>query len=968
MDDDIARLRDELSRLEGPARLPTLLQLAPKLTGCYWSAGPGQPAALGHLSASIEAWDEAYRLLDAADPARGQVAALLGWLLSARYGAHGSGPQDRETSISVLAEALTFPNLTPTQATMARLSLGQLILHRAMEALSPANARGGFLGGLPPGAGRDADEAVRLFREVRDGPPLSADLTAAADSMLTLAESVRPLLGGDLARFDLGKIMETLSTMQRLRQTMPSTTWTPGVPMDYPVTVMDGPARDAPTVPPRRSAPTRVASTRAASTGPGSARRAARDRLAALVPDPGSPVWEQARALLVAGSSTVAAGDLDAFVGAAANAVDADEGGDPVEAGLDRLLSAVGLCLRHRRDGSGWGDDEEDATGGAALAAAEQLLAATTQVPPEHPAAIVVVEAIGGLLDDARPLSGAVAEIADRLFPYAERIPSPPPTVTALAQLCRTAAALRENAPVDPDSFAATVPADHPWRRALSTAVGHARLAAAVRAGEPVAVDPAAGYLTVLLDALLRGDRTALHAAAGAAPARPSPRVAAVLGGIHLMLHDLDAAIPLLSTATRTLDDDGLRTRSWWRLAEAYRERAAAGDAELSREAGLNALRGPDPDRRHAARFAGWMLAEGRAAEAFTALEIAAASPDRSHDPLARDVLSVLVGVAPRAGTAPEAPSPASVAAAVRELGGTALLYLHPTDDAGRTAGALCIDAATDQLDLLANVPVTDPLASDDPGLPALLGRWTAGSLLVALTGGLDRLALAAVRTGDGHRLVQGVAISHVSSGAQAIRLAERPSVAVTAEPVFVVNPRGDRDPSMVEIMVVRRLFYPRSACLGRALEPVDAVGTPDDLLTRLPGASLVHLACGVRGTELQLAGDEALDVAAVRDAGGLVLLSEGSVPALLDAGFTGVVGWRWAVPAPFAALALFLVHLHLVDHRLPPAAAVNAVQQWMLDPDRVLPPFLTGPHLHTVTTTDLTRPDLWAALTYHGR
>jgi hypothetical protein len=124
-----------------------------------------------------------------------------------------------------------------------------------------------------------------------------------------------------------------------------------------------------------------------------------------------------------------------------------------------------------------------------------------------------------------------------------------------------------------------------------------------------------------------------------------------------------------------------------------------------------------------------------------------------------------------------------------------------------------------------------------------------------------------------------------------------------------------------------------------------------------------VHLACGHHGTQLELAGGEA----AIRGAG-LVVLSEGSPSGLLDAGFAGVVGWQWEVPAPFAALALFMVHLELVDHRLPPAAAVNTVQRWMLNPDRVLPPFLTGAHLHTVTTAELTRPALWAALAYYGR
>ncbi|WP_203712743.1 CHAT domain-containing protein [Asanoa siamensis] len=997
MDETIADLRDALSRLDGPARVPVLVRLGHELTRRYWRAGPGQPAALADLSAAVEAWDAAYRLLDAGDPARGQVAAQLGWLLAARHGAHGGDQQDRDTGLFVLGEALTFTNLPPALAAMARLSRGQLFLGRATEALSPAGARAGFRTGLPPSARTDAAEARRLFQEVLDGPPLSADVVAMTRTMLTIAESIQPLLDGDLARFDLNRIMEAMAAMQRMRHDgMPPMPWVPGDPLDYPVTVMHG----EPPAPPRQATPAPASPARAASApgvgstqapatpppvdaesargvaptqtpapappgDPVSARGGARRRLAALAGGPDQPVWEQARALLRAGHTAVAPADLDGFVGAAVHAVDADAGGGPVERGLDRLLSTVGLCLRQRRDGSGWGDGEDDA---AFRAPAEHLVAAAGLVPPEHPAAVAVVEAVGGLLDDARPLSGVIDEIADTVSAYAARMPSRPPVVAALADLCHTVAALRDDAA--PPPFAVAVPSDHPWHRVLSTAVAHARLAAAVRAGEPIDVDPALGPLAGVLDAVLRDDDAALRAALDAVPGPYPPRTAATLGAVRLKLGDLDAAIAALSPAVRDLDDDGLRGRGWWRLAEAYRRRGAAGDADRSRAAGSTALRCPGADRRRAARFAGWMLAEGRASEAFAALEHAAAAPDEPPDPLARDLLSVLVGVgvAPRAAAAPDVPSPAAVAAAVREIGATALLYLHPTDDARRTAGVLCLDAATDRLDLLANVPLTDPLGADDPALPAVLGRWTSGSLLVAASGGLDRLALAAVRGRDDRRLVQDVVLAHVSSGAEVIDLAGRSFAPVTAAPVFVVNPRGDRDPAMAEVMAVRRLFYPRSACLGRALEPVDGAGTPDDVRGRLPGASVVHLACGLRGTSLQLAGDGSLDAAAVRGAGGLAILTEGWAPALLDAGFAGVVGWQWQVPPQVAALALFMLHLHLVDRGEPPAAAVNAVQRWMLDPARDLPPFLTAGHLHTIATTDLTSPTLWAALAYRGR
>ncbi|GAA0476023.1 hypothetical protein Ade02nite_42320 [Paractinoplanes deccanensis] len=896
MDGNIARLRDELSRLDGPARVPKLVELGQALNQRYWRAGPGQPAALGELSAAIEAWDEAYGLLDPGDPARGQVAAQLGWYLSMRYGAHGSGPKDRDTAIFVLREALTFTSVPAPQVTIARLSLGQLHLSRATEAMSPAGARGGFLHGLPQGVDGDADEAVRLFREVLDGPPLSADVTAMARTLLTLAESIQPLLSGDLSRLDLGKMMEMMSVLQRLqRDGMPSTTWVTGDSLNYPVTVMDPEVHQPPTVPPRRPAPTAFAAPSS------SARRAARDRLSSLVACPDQPVWEQARALLLAGPSAVPPADLDAFAGAAANAADEDEG-TAVERGLDRLLAAIGMSLRGRRDGSGWADEED--VPAAYVAAAHQLAAATRHVPPDHPAAVVIIEATGSVLDDRRPLAGPVTDIAQDISSYGERVPSLPPAAAAVAALCRAVAA----AEIVPCT-AAGVPAGHPWHQVLTTAAAHAELLAAVRAGAPVPPRPELGFLAMLLHDV--------PAALDAAPKRPSPREAAVLGAAH---PDPDTAISLLESAVRALDDDGLRTRTWQRLAEAYHRRGATGDAELCRNAGLKALR----DRAFATRFAHWMIAGGRAAEAFTAFEAAATSPVAASLP--HDIVAVLTGVEPPPSPPLDAPSIADVAAAVRRLGAAAFVHVHP-------AGALRLDAATEELALLPSVPGETVFAS--------------------LTDGVDHLTPAAATV-----------VSLVPSAAHLLR----PLATPTGRPLFVVNPRGDRDAAMAEVLAVRRLFYPQSLCAGRALEPVDTPGTAGDLRVHLPGASLVHLACGLHGTELELADGETLDLASLQASGGLVILAEGTAPALLDAGFRGVVGWQWPVPSPYAALALFLLHQHLVDERLTPAAAVNAVHRWMLDPDRTLSPLLTGAHLHTVRTTDLTQPSLWAALAYHGR
>ena len=569
MDVTIAKLREEISRLHGPARVRMLERLWQELGVRYWRAGPGTPAALGQLSAAIEAMNEAYHLMDAAQPARRQVAGQLGWFLSIRYGAHGGGEADRETAMALLAEALDHSDLPSALATVARVSLGKLHLDRVMEAMNSAATRGGFLGGASPGARADVEEAIRHFRVILDSPPVSAEVSTITRIMLDLAEAVLPLVSGDLARFDTGKLTNAVAAMQQLQQNgfpmgMPGSILSSPLslpidlttmnPLDFPVPDLQGDPGQAPAVPPRRPA-----AAPKAPTDPDLPRRAARDRLATMVGNSAVPVWEQARALLMAGPERVAASGLDAYIGAAANAVDAGEDTDPVESGLDRLLSAVGLCLRERRDGSGWDDD---LVGGGYRTAAELLLAAATRIPAGHPAAAVVVEALGGLLDQARPLSGAITEIAGPLGEYAAEVTPRPATVTAFGELCRAIAALAAGAEVDPDPLATAVtavPAEYAWRGVLSTAVGQARLAAAVRAGDAVAVDAAPDGLAPLLEALLHDDIEALRAAVDAfARTARSSRVTAVLGAGYLELaisapvqeqDDLTAAIRLLSAS-----------------------------------------------------------------------------------------------------------------------------------------------------------------------------------------------------------------------------------------------------------------------------------------------------------------------------------------------------------------------------------------------------------------------------------
>ncbi|MEV6413232.1 hypothetical protein [Kribbella sp. NPDC051718] len=394
-----------------------LVRRAQTLGFSYWNAGPSGPGALSDLCGAIEAFTEAHQLLEAGHPARGQIAAQLGWLMMDRHTVHGTSAADREAGIGILDEAISSPGLPPTQTMLARLALGQLLLSRAMAGTNPGAAHPGLRGSdsMP-----DAAKAIQCFREVLASPVVSPEVTLLVQTLLGIAEAILPIFSDELTSFDIGKYMSAVAAAQHMGQGTGqfATMKTAGVPapltfpIDFsPVDQLDGPEADpqeaAPEMPPpqilapqlpapQTPAPApvaRVAAVLVAPAGPNTARLAARSRLAGLSAQPERTVWEQVLALLQA-DPEVARADLDSFVGAAVNAVDAAEGDDPVEAGLDRLLAACGLCLREQRDGNGWGAEDD----GESSLAAEQLLAARELIPPDHPAA-AVVEALGGVLD-----------------------------------------------------------------------------------------------------------------------------------------------------------------------------------------------------------------------------------------------------------------------------------------------------------------------------------------------------------------------------------------------------------------------------------------------------------------------------------------------------------------------------------------------------------------------------------------
>lgn len=218
--DRIAALQTELAGMSGPARCPRLLMLGQALMDRYWRTGPGSQAGLPDLNAAIEAMEEAYGYLESGDQHRGLVANGLGWIRGARHMMHGGDVADRNTAIRLLEESLSCPILPPVNAASGRLVLGQLYLLEAMQGMQAMGLNLASLGGGAAPERKAAERAVEHIRQVAEAPSVSAEVTSAARSMLTMAETTRDLLeglsGGPLG-LDLGRMQRLITTLQTLQ-------------------------------------------------------------------------------------------------------------------------------------------------------------------------------------------------------------------------------------------------------------------------------------------------------------------------------------------------------------------------------------------------------------------------------------------------------------------------------------------------------------------------------------------------------------------------------------------------------------------------------------------------------------------------------------------------------------------------------------------------------------------------------
>jgi len=262
-----------------------------------------------------------------------------------------------------------------------------------------------------------------------------------------------------------------------------------------------------------------------------------------------------------------------------------------------------------------------------------------------------------------------------------------------------------------------------------------------------------------------------------------------------------------------------------------------------------------------------------------------------------------------------------------------------------------------------------------------------------------------------GARLVERVAVSYIPSARLLCRTAEPAADdgGVDGESLFVGSPPGTRPTAAgTEAWALREALYPRATFLGR--RPATATGadnpagrgTPAELLGWLRRArqpDVLHLAChgfarpdDPGSSYLELADripitvrDLLADLPAETRPPRRVFLAACSTnvtgtdydeafsiaTAFLAAGARTVYGSLWDLPAPHTSKIMFVLHDELVTERCSPADALQAAQDWALDPDRVPPASMPAAivALSPAEAAGLPLDDLaaWAGLVHLG-
>jgi CHAT domain-containing protein len=237
--------------------------------------------------------------------------------------------------------------------------------------------------------------------------------------------------------------------------------------------------------------------------------------------------------------------------------------------------------------------------------------------------------------------------------------------------------------------------------------------------------------------------------------------------------------------------------------------------------------------------------------------------------------------------------------------------------------------------------------------------------------------------------------VSYAASARLLCEVAARPPVSHRGAALVVGDPTGDLRYAGVEAEAVHRAFYPDGTFLGG-----DAA-TPGRLAEWLssPGGTggVLHLACHATVTPLAAAGgrrhsaylslhggEVSAETVAEASAAELEVVFLAACrsqvsgrghdeafslsTAFLVAGAGSVVGSLWPVPDDATSVLMFLTHYFLRRKRLRPAQALRRAQQWMLDPQRRLPPGMPPELAARAARIDPDDLTAWAGFTHLGR
>lgn len=950
-------------------RVRTLLLDSERLFGRFCDAS-GDAAQLPLLARATDQLRAAHRIAGVDDHTRIEIEYKLGSMLGVWYMQGGGTTQDRDESIALLDATIEKAGRSSVQRQLAWLLLARISLRRTFDTApgDPVRTVQGcaeWLHALPLApAMADLDRAERCLRSLAATGPANPEVRDAAAQLRADTGLLREMLTAAGGR-DVESITEHLTGLFERLLTADATP--------------SAPQWTVPVTPPEPAPPSPVD-----ERDNEEMRQTLRGHLAAFAgqqaPWGGSPA-QLAAALLRPDAGPVGETVADEAV-ALATAVVEQGSADPVRHATDRFLLGLTLWVRARNGdgGGGWGDGYAASRLTDLRDGAAELVAAARALPVGHPLEAPVLVALAAFLDGFRPLSGVLDSVAE---PLAERAHEARPgagpeqdLLRALTEVCRAAVAVRCGRRVDLTALQATVAAvahDHPWRHRLLGALASAHLIQAAAGGtEP--------------------DHAAVRHARSEADA--------AMAGVPQPCDDdgLRAMTALANVADAAAGDDGTRLALVGATLAAGSDPFPDLDPDVRfriRELGRQAVAAVVIHRGGPARGTGQYrhvltavadLLAGRGTARSQPPGVAGASAGAE----AGDAIEALIDAVRHLGTAPEV---------LRRARTDALVHLVPGE--GDTVMTLTLDVAS------GTTAMHGPVALPGPFVPSAAGAWCdrAGPVLRSL---FDRAhqwrRVALIADGDlsnlpwhcarerrstgGHRYAGDRAAVTVHRSTTGLGRQLRP---VTDDVVFLADPAGGRDAAAVEAMLLRRMFYPRSAGLGNTVERIDGPGTAADLLARLagpagPGASLLHLGCAVRSASPPALGlaDGWLDLRRVAEQatarpagapGGLVILpadaADGSATvaeALLDAGFAAVVDWLWPVEPAVAALMVYRLHAFLADAGLDPADAVRALHTWMRDPDRDPLPGAPSSLAAALIRADLADERQWAAVRLRGR